>query len=157
MTTNEPERIWTANWSSSQIHHLTALQETAQTLPTDPCGLAALASELLQLSRILSRTALQLWMVKTSIESPILRRQRITAAEAVDTSDDPVDGEAVHPSDHPSTPTAEVPPTAPTKVPTLAPSNVSTTAPTDVSCHNIRQQPYVHAPDSIDGHPSKHR
>ena len=44
-------------------------------------SVSALASEVLHLSRILSRTALQLWIVKTSIESPILRRRRIAAAE----------------------------------------------------------------------------
>jgi len=82
ITTTEPERIWTGNWSFSQIHHLGALLATAQVLPTSPCGLSALASEVLQLSRILSRTALLLWIVKTSIESPILRRRRIAAAEA---------------------------------------------------------------------------
>ena len=58
MTTSEPERIWTSNWSLPQIHHLTSLLETAQVLPTSPCGISALAAQVLHLSRILSRTAL---------------------------------------------------------------------------------------------------
>ena len=80
MTTTEPERIWTGNWSHPQIQQFAGLLETAQVLPTTSCGLTVLASEVLHLSRILSRTALQLWIVKTSIETPILRRHRIAAA-----------------------------------------------------------------------------
>jgi len=88
-TTPDPVRIWTSNWSLLQIQHLGALLETAQVLPQPACGLSALASEVLLLSRILSRTALQLWIVKTSIENPILRRRRIAAAEAADDAVNP--------------------------------------------------------------------
>ena len=66
-----------------------------QTLSSSPCGLAALTGELLQFLRILSRTALQLWILKTSTETPILRRRRIAAAEA-DAKLDP-NHEAMHP------------------------------------------------------------
>ena len=72
MTTAEPERIWTGNWSFPQIHHLGALLASAQVLPTSPCGLSALASEVLQLSRILSRTALQLWIVNFFYKKSII-------------------------------------------------------------------------------------
>ena len=67
MTITEPERVWTGNWSFPQIHHFAALLESAEAIPSTPCGLSALATEMLQLSRILSRTALQLWIVKKSI------------------------------------------------------------------------------------------
>ena len=44
MTTAEPERIWTGDWSLPQIRQFEALLETAQVLPTSSCGLTALSS-----------------------------------------------------------------------------------------------------------------
>ena len=135
MTTTEPERIWTSNWSHPQILHFTGLLEAAQALPTTTCGLSALSSEVLHLSRILSRTALQLWIVKTTIESPILRRRRITAAED---------------NAQPRTPQAN-----PTTTTTSTPTDTITT-PT-VETEASTPQPYVHIPDTIGGNRSKRR
>jgi len=154
MTTAEPERIWTGNWSFPQIHHLGALLASAQVLPTSPCGLSALASEVLQLSRILSRTALQLWIVKTSIENPILRRRRIAAAEADDVRNHPPPGHI-----------DETSLGLPDSDSTAAPDEASDThAPTDDPLHvpaittNLdRPQPYVHILDTIGGNQSKRR
>jgi hypothetical protein len=140
MTTTDPERIWTSNWSLLQIQHLGALLESAQVLPKSACGLSALASEVLLLSRILSRTALQLWIVKTSIESPILRRRRIAAAEAAD--------DAVNPTM--PLPQTDVQPT-PTEDPDPAPISAPVTTLT------ARPQPYVHSQETIGGHTSKRR
>ena len=127
MTTTDPERIWTSNWSLLQIQHLGALLDSAQVLPRSACGLSALASEVLLLSRILSRTALQLWIVKTSIESPILRRRRIAAAEAAD--------DAVNP-------TMPLPQTGVQPTPTAGSDTASISAP--VTTLTTRPQPYVH-------------
>ena len=141
MTTTEPERIWTGNWSHPQILHFAGLLEAAQALPTTSCGLSALASEVLHLSRILGRTALQLWIVKTSIESPILRRRRIAAAEE--------NAEDTHTADdHEGLTPTIAPPDAPIR------NDVTTTlAETD----KPSPQPYVHIPDTIGGNKSKRR
>ena len=151
MTTTEPERIWTGNWSFSQIHHLGALLATAQVLPTSPCGLSALASEVLQLSRILSRTALQLWIVKTSIENPILRRRRIAAAEADEDRYHSTTGQAAETSPRLTSATT-LDEASDTHVLSNDPPP-STTITTNLDC----PQPYVNIPDTIGGNQSKRR
>ena len=106
---------------------------------------------MLQLSRILSRTALQLWIVKTSIENPILRRRRIAAAEA--------DDDRCH-----STPgnTAETSPRL-TSAATVAldeasdPHLPSDDSPPSTTINLDCPQPYVNIPDTIGGNQSKRR
>jgi hypothetical protein len=68
-TTDEPERIWTANWSTPQIQHLEALLLGSQSLPTSQAGWSMVNDTLIQLSRILSRTALHMWSCKVILET----------------------------------------------------------------------------------------
>ena len=82
MTTEEPERIWTSNWSQTQIHQFSDLLQIRGALPASQSGISALEKELLHLAGILARTAIQLWIIKASIESPLLRRRRIEKAIA---------------------------------------------------------------------------
>ena len=75
-STDEPERIWTANWSSSQIQHLEGILQTHQAIPSTPAGWHTLQDTLLQLSRILSRTALHMWTCKAILETPHRQKYR---------------------------------------------------------------------------------
>jgi hypothetical protein len=50
-TTDEPERIWTANWSTNQIQHLEAHLLVSQALPSSQSGWSTANDTLLQLSQ----------------------------------------------------------------------------------------------------------
>ena len=69
-TTDQPERIWTANWSTPQFQHLEALLLGSRALPTSQSGWSMVSDTLVQLSRILSRTALHMWTCKVLLETP---------------------------------------------------------------------------------------
>ena len=85
-------------------------------------------------------TALQLWIVKTSIETPILRCRRIAAAG------NDADAET------PSATEQDVPPDVSTD------ASTSGAGPTpDVASAAPPPQPYVHIPDAIGGNQSKRR
>ena len=87
-TTDQPERIWTANWSTPQIQHLEALLLGSHALPTSQAGWTMVNDTLVQLSRILSRTALHMWTCKVLLETShrLHHRRRLREAQATVTA-----------------------------------------------------------------------
>ena len=122
-TTDEPERIWTANWSSAQIQHFEAILLTHQAIPSTSAGWNTVKDTLLKLSRILSRTALHMWTCKVLLETPqrsryrqLLRDARTQAKsqtpsrESIHPPQIAIQPEPTHPTASTPTPIAQAPP-----------------------------------------------